>query len=155
MKIAIRRISTLLLIPILLWAGAGFSLSRHYCLGMLVEENFYYEAESCGMESLTNDFDNHSSECGSEAFEDHTSCCDDEWINVASVEVETSSKNSVDQSIYSQDEKPASKILKGSLCGDFDQVLKADYLEGGPPQIKGELNPKLSKYLAEIQSYLI
>lgn len=143
------------MVPILLWAGAGFSLSRHYCLGMLVEENFYYEAESCGMDELDASIQNHNSDCDDEIIADHDSCCDDEWINVSSVQVESNPKASEQISVQELSVDPSPKVLKGSFCGEFDQVLKADYLDHGPPLIKGELNPKLSEYLAEIQSYLI
>lgn len=141
--------------PILLWAGAGFSLSRHYCLGMLIEESFYIEAESCSNEELHhNDFAEKSKgEC--DVYEStHLPCCNDEWISVASVQVE-SAQSQNEQSKQENSPSSAPKALNECSAKFFDKVLAVDYIYTGPPEVKGELNPELSQYLAEIQSYLI
>lgn len=63
----------------LLWAGMGFSVSRHYCLGMLKSESFYTQADYC-QEKKSPDHQNNES-CS-------WNCCDEEWLSVAPVEVE-------------------------------------------------------------------
>lgn len=64
----------------LLWAGAGFSVSRHYCLGMLKSESFYTQADFCSSHADTN---TKQESCDSD-------CCDEEWLSVAAIEIERS-----------------------------------------------------------------
>lgn len=144
-----KKITALLFIPIFLWAGAGFSLSRHYCLGMLVEESLYFQSESCQA-----DVDNHQDkDCSEDAFVDHQSCCDDEWLNVSNVEVQK--QNERDYALPKIEDLKAGKSLKGLSCGETEFILNAKYLDPNSVPMRGDLNPELSKYLAEIQAYLI
>ena len=76
----LRAFLSLLSALILLVSSIGFSVSRHYCLGMLAEESFYHLGnESCGMTADACD-----------PAGDHLSnhCCDDENLAIPGVQVQ-------------------------------------------------------------------
>lgn len=75
-----KKIASLSLIVVVLFATVGFSVSRHYCMGMMVEESFYSPAHSCEMET----FDEHH-----DGDTDHfkKNCCDDEQLIIPGIEV--------------------------------------------------------------------
>ncbi len=151
----IKQISAVFLIPVLLWSGAGFSLSRHYCLGMLEEESFYFEAESCQPEAHYKS-ESKSNACNLSTINSHKDCCDDEWLIVAQVEV-ASNDRTEGHSI-----KPAAKqdLNLGKAHTEGSKLLlnpnyrllpsERQYLASDSGQ-----TPLLSQYLAEIQTYLI
>lgn len=60
----------------------GFTLSRHLCLGMTVNESLYQLADNCGMEDHHNTDDCDESE---EWAIDIDDCCEDQWVSVAAV----------------------------------------------------------------------
>jgi hypothetical protein len=79
--ITAKQISSGFLIPIILWAGMGFSLNRHYCLGTLVEESWYHATDEC--QPNHND---RKETCG-EGIEPFGSCCSDLWITIEALTV--------------------------------------------------------------------
>jgi len=76
-----RVILSSLLVPIVLWAGMGFSLNRHYCLGMLVDEAWYFVSNECQP--------HHTEEKKSceESFSSSDSCCSEQWLSIAGVSI--------------------------------------------------------------------
>ena len=70
-----------LLIPIVLWAGMGFSLNRHYCLGMLVDEAWYFVSNDC------QPHDTEKKQSCKESISSTDSCCSDQWISIAGVSI--------------------------------------------------------------------
>lgn len=142
----IRKFTALLFIPIFLWAGAGFSLSRHYCLGMLVEESFYFQSETCDMHRSSD------SNCTDSIVIEEKDCCDDEWLQVEGIQIS--------KTVDSETKVPIipiepNKTLKGSFCGQEEIIIQANFLDPSRVPLRGELNPELSQYLSEVQSYLI
>ena len=79
--IIVKQISSGFLIPIILWAGMGFSLNRHYCLGTLVEESWYHASDECQPN------DNDRKETCSDGIEASGSCCSDLWITIEALTV--------------------------------------------------------------------
>lgn len=151
----IKQISAVLLIPVLLWSGAGFSLSRHYCLGMLEEESFYFEAGSCQPEAHYKS-ESKSEACDLSTINSHKDCCDDEWLIVAQVEVESNDRteNPSYKSAGKQDFNLSKAHSEGSnlLLNPNYRLLPSErqYLASDSGH-----TPLLSQYLAEIQTYLI
>ena len=65
---------------VVLLSSIGFSVSRHYCLGMLAEESFYHLGnESCGM---------LSSDCASteESLDAH--CCENQNLSIPGIQIQ-------------------------------------------------------------------
>ncbi len=77
----VKSILSTLLIPIVLWAGMGFSLNRHYCLGMLVDEAWYFVSEQCSPEHSEAEDSPQENICSS------FPCCSDQWVSIAGVSV--------------------------------------------------------------------
>jgi len=78
-----RKIFALILIPALLWAGMGFSLSRHFCMDLLVDEYLYFAKDSCDMAFM------EANECDSPESENswgEKDCCRNEWIQICPVD---------------------------------------------------------------------
>lgn len=151
MQKRIKQFGALLLIPVLLWAGAGFSLSRHYCLGMLVEENFYYEAEACESKIEQSEDDCLVSNQHTGFSIEHDDCCDDEWLNVPQVEVKNISEDKNKELPLPIELEPQQPIELLVQATSPEVILK----ENIDPRINTSHKPGLSQYLAEIQSYLI
>ncbi|PTM06226.1 MAG: hypothetical protein DA405_00900 [Bacteroidetes bacterium] len=84
---SIKAIFSSILIPIILWAGMGFSLNRHYCLGMLVDEAWYYVSDQCKP--------NHNDqEVGcTESIDEFGSCCSDQWLSIGGLSINSSSQD--------------------------------------------------------------
>ena len=78
MKI-ITKIASLLFVPIIIWSGMGFSVSQHYCLGMLKSESFYSPADKCA---------NHQNQdsCAPKEFQFESNCCKDQNLNIKALE---------------------------------------------------------------------
>jgi hypothetical protein len=77
----ISKILSAFLIPTILWAGMGFSLNRHYCLGMLVDEAWYHVSDEC-----LPDHNDQSDTCD-DSIETFGSCCSDLWISIEALAV--------------------------------------------------------------------
>jgi hypothetical protein len=75
----LKKIMALLLVPVILITGIGFSVSQHYCLGMLKSESFYSPAEKCAM---------HENEAGCEKSQAsyRSNCCEDQNLSIAGLE---------------------------------------------------------------------
>lgn len=146
----IRQVLSVLLTPVLLWAGMGFSLSRHYCLGLLVEEHLYHSEEVCEMQ-----ISKHS-ECHEEHAENHSGCtqkdegcCKDVWLQVEGVDVINQVGNEWNGPLTKS--APAESTL--SISFEFFPhfyTIKSASNPDPPGAIEGN-----SKYLASIQRYLI
>lgn len=77
---ALRSIASVSLALALILSVAGFSVSRHYCLGMLAGESFYHLGnESCGMTSGT---------CEAFGHQFSTHCCENENISIPGIQVD-------------------------------------------------------------------
>lgn len=104
---ALRQILAFLLVPVLLWSGAGFSVSRHYCMGMLKSESFYQPAHSCTMKAepamASADCDGNS--CSAPELpatpsnpEDYQwmlelDCCQNEWLSIPGISIEKTTQH--------------------------------------------------------------
>lgn len=84
--IFVKQILSGFLIPIILWAGMGFSLNRHYCLGMLVEESWYHASNECKPSH------NDKKETCGESIDPFGSCCSDLWITIEALTVNSQLK---------------------------------------------------------------
>ncbi len=80
----IRGIFSIAMIAVLLFSSVGFSVNRHYCMGMLMDESFYSLPDDCGMQ--TNDT------CEKPASSIDMGCCDDENLAFAGIDVISSVK---------------------------------------------------------------
>lgn len=145
-----RKVLSVLLAPVLLWAGMGFSLSRHYCLGLLVEEHLYHSEEVCEMQVSKH------SDCHEEHAEDHSSCtekdkgcCEDVWLQVDGIDV--INQTGKEWQIQLANHFTAETIPATSLefFPHFHSIQSASNPDP-PGAILGN-----SQYLASIQRYLI
>jgi hypothetical protein len=75
---AIKNIAAIFLVPLIIWAGMGFSVNKHYCLGMLKAESFYVPAEKCYMAPA-------ESTCGNFEKIATPDCCQDETLSIAGI----------------------------------------------------------------------
>lgn len=126
------KILSLFLIPTLLWAGMGFSLSRHYCLGMLVDEAWYYVSESCERHS---DFELKTESCR-ENIEESLTCCSDSWLSVAALSIQSSSQKELSSKCISTSHylKPNS----GAIINTPYAASEIDFLKkSSPPLTEG------------------
>jgi hypothetical protein len=116
------------MIPTLLWAGMGFSVNRHYCLGMLKSEAFYSNAAPCS-ELVSTEVAEKCEKENLEACEiiEDWSCCDSEWLNVKAVQVLVLK----DKASSQMDERlPISAPLF------FFALVKLNSLSSAVPQVK-------------------
>ncbi len=67
------------MIAVLLFSSMGFTVNRHYCMGMLMDESFYAWSDACGMDA------EDSCEKPGESID--MGCCDDESLVFNGVEV--------------------------------------------------------------------
>ncbi|WP_143764623.1 HYC_CC_PP family protein [Owenweeksia hongkongensis] len=84
----LKAILSISLIGILLFSTVGFSVSRHYCMGMLMDESFYSISEGC--EVATGD------DCDNPEESIKTDCCDDENLIFAGIDVISIIKKQLD-----------------------------------------------------------
>lgn len=82
-----RKAIALLLSPILIWASMGFSLSQHYCLGMLVEEHLYHDGASCEFEMVAKESCHEDPADIDQVCTAMNGCCKDVWIQVDQVQI--------------------------------------------------------------------
>lgn len=126
------------MIGILLISTLGFSVSRHYCMGMLVDESYYAPSDGCGMQMNDHDDTTHD--------ELSTGCCDDENLVFQGIDVISSIKKQVDV--------PPSLVF--SLpCIDLDASLQSPHysdLSYYPPPI---VQPYGRDLLVKVQRFLI
>jgi hypothetical protein len=145
-----RKITSILLIPALLWAGMGFLLSRHYCSDELISEHLYHSENSCGMEILFDKDSCHDS--NNSKGEDQINkedCCRNEWIQIDNIDT-------VNQESKSQ----SPKIISPQLYPQPNQLIFVGYSEveeeasnSSPPEPNRYLSTP--EFLATVQCYLI
>lgn len=82
-----RSILSVLLIPVILFASTGFSVNRHYCMGMMVEENFYSVVEGCAMIEMERSYSDH---CEPQMESKH--CCADESVSIVALDIQETGK---------------------------------------------------------------
>lgn len=141
----LRKISSLALIPILLWAGMGFMLNRHYCAGELVAEHFYHAQGNCGMELLMDESSCHDQT--SEPGLHEKNCCQNEWIHIEQIETVKQ-----DQSLdFHYSLSPAEWVLIEECLGT-EQV---EDCQNPVPILDSNPYRKTSSFLSEYQEYLI
>lgn len=143
-----RKILSLTLIPILLWAGMGFLLSRHYCFDELISEHFYHSENSCGMDILLGDEPCHDEHDEDQKFE-KSNCCRNEWVQIDHIDT----VNHKQQQSIVKDWQPAFNTIvdNASLV-----LLREDSLSSSnssPPELMSFL--KTRDFLANSQCYLI
>ncbi|WP_026809843.1 HYC_CC_PP family protein [Arenibacter latericius] len=79
MKQVIRKITSLWLALLILFATVSWTVEKHYCLGHLVDIAFFQEAESCGMIAADDaEITNLNLE--------QPSCCIDEVLSIKGLE---------------------------------------------------------------------
>lgn len=83
----LKRIASVLSILVLLTSVVGVSVSRHYCLGMLRHEHFFTPSERCAAEKV---MDCHHEYDGNNSIA--PDCCEDEYIAIPGLEVESQVK---------------------------------------------------------------
>lgn len=84
----LKAILSISLVGILMFSTVGFSVHRHYCMGMLMDESFYTMTESCGDEA-----DNH---CETPSNHIKSGCCDDENLVFSGIDVISIVKKQLD-----------------------------------------------------------
>ena len=142
----LRKSIALFMSPILIWASMGFTLSQHYCLGMLMEEHLYHNEAACALaldEGCHENSNSDQSSCSSS--ED---CCKNIWIQVDQVQV---------LSFLDSSEGESSPSLDLKLKNEFG-ALKTRYRQGQSSKVQKEPPPKTkrnTRYLIEIQRFLI
>jgi hypothetical protein len=97
---SIKAIFSSILIPIILWAGMGFSLNRHYCLGMLVDEAWYYVSDQCKP-----DHNDQEVSC-TESIDEFGSCCSDQWLSIGGLSINS----------YAQGKEVSKRINFKQIC---------------------------------------
>ncbi|WP_051315562.1 HYC_CC_PP family protein [Arenibacter certesii] len=79
MKQVVRKITSLWLALLILFATVSWTVEKHYCLGHLVDIAFFQEAESCGMIAVGNN--------GNAIFKlEEPPCCSSEVISIKGLE---------------------------------------------------------------------
>ena len=78
MKI-LKAIFSVSMIAILMISTLGFSVNRHYCMGMLVEESFYTPSAGCT--------DMDEDDCSTSFQSEEKGCCDDETLAFEGIDV--------------------------------------------------------------------
>lgn len=73
------------MIGALLFSTVGFSVSRHYCMGDLVDESFYHIPQECGLDN-----DDH---CGGDDEHFSKNCCEDENLVFEGIDVLTTQQD--------------------------------------------------------------
>ena len=138
MKI-LKTIFSFSMIAILMLSTLGFSVSRHYCMGMLVEESFYSPSDGCS--------DMSEDDCGSGFEMDDKGCCDDETLAVEGIQVISFLKKQVEFSpviIY-----PSGLCAFQSLPEDQNTYQKLSFFPPPEPQPYGR------GLLVKVQRFLI
>lgn len=125
-------------IGVLLFSTVGFSVSRHYCMGMLMDESFYGVSEGCGM-IADDDCDNNKESI-------RMNCCDDENLVFAGIDVISIIKNKLDAA-------PAFIAHFPIVDNVFpDQNISYEQLSFFPPP---EPQPYGRNLLVKVQRFLI
>jgi hypothetical protein len=119
---AFKVIMSVFLVVTLLVSSVGFSVSRHYCLGMLAEESFYHLGnESCGMIDECDASGNHLS----------THCCDDENLAIPGIQVQ---ERSNEDSGFPVSETDASLVNKAHGFDSLERLNRtSSTLAHAPP----------------------
>ncbi len=82
---------------VLVMSTVGFSVSQHYCLGMLAQESFFH----LGNESCSADSD---ADCGAETNGISKQCCDDVNLSIPGIQVQDRNP-SEQESVALQDDR--------------------------------------------------
>lgn len=127
----------------------GFSLSQHYCLGMLVEEHLYHDGSSCEIEMLADDSchnDDHNQEqiCSS-----MNGCCKDVWIQVDQVQIVSllDAPTSIALASFEEATSALAFRMPFNLSDEGTQNIRFK-----PPPLHPKGN---TQYLVDIQRFLI
>lgn len=159
----LKTLLSLVLTPILLWASLGFSVNRHYCLGLLKTESFYHPAATCAMHEDGDEEESNEHGPASCALhqdvpqepsnpEDYQwllelDCCQDEWISVAPLEIESGVHKLV-AAPQILTALAADLLLSSNTTEEVTQPSHSYFENRGPPR-------SLSFFLALWQRYLI
>lgn len=98
----LKAIGSLLLMSMLIFSTLGFSVSRHYCQGVLVGESFY----NLGNASCNSDKEDGCEDVCSYNF----TCCGQQQLNIAGIEVLRSFHDSEEVKLPAQTPLAASAI---------------------------------------------
>lgn len=150
----VRKIIALLLSPIVLWASMGFSLSRHYCLGILVDEHLYHSDAICEIESDIHD------DCHEEHEQNHQvqqctksegGCCENIWLQVEGIDILNLSEDEYASIFKIQNNTSLPGASSSAKLSLRPSHLVQEFTNTDPPGAIG----KVLTYLAHIQRFLI
>lgn len=145
----IRKTIALLLSPILIWASMGFSLSQHYCLGVLVEEHLYHDGASCEFEMVAEESCHEDSTALDQVCTAMNGCCKDVWIQVDQVQI-VSLLDAPSSIILPNFALPSSSISFTECYLESNSALNASQFKPPPLNSKGG-----TEYLIALQRFLI
>ncbi|MDZ7847964.1 MAG: hypothetical protein U5L96_15100 [Owenweeksia sp.] len=135
-----RAILSFALMGVLIGSTLGFSVSRHYCKGMLVQEHFYkMQSHGCCIDE--------DATCHDEQEQIAAKCCDEQQLSLPGIEVKRLSTEN--QKFLP---KPASTTLCFTVANDPQAGLSqaTDIPSAGPP-----LKPHGKKLLIAVQRFII
>lgn len=130
-----------LLVPLFLWASMGFSLNRHYCLGMLVDEAWYFVSNEC------NSHDTEKEQSCEETFSSSDSCCSEQWLSIAGVSV---SSQAIEGSVNRTDQLSSNTaVLNKAFIFPASSYANIGKLNSpnGPPLLIKEIVIEYQRYL--------
>lgn len=138
---AFKAIMSVSLAVALLVSSVGFSVSRHYCLGMLAEESFYHLGnESCGM----------TDDCDASGNKLSTHCCDDENIAIPGIQVQKRTNEDIG---FAVSELDVSLIHKAHGSDSLPKLNHTSTPKAHAPP--DQLSPKGRDILIHHQRFLI
>lgn len=137
-------LSSLLIATALIVSTLGFSVSRHYCLGMLAEESYYHlGSESCGM-------DHNEDGCDEGGSHFSKQCCDDQNLSIPGLQVQ----ERLESTQADHDQLPeVPSVPAGVLTADIDWHIEPALSSSGPPL--EPIHPENAKLLIRYQRFLI
>ncbi|MEQ9262397.1 MAG: hypothetical protein RLP14_04460 [Owenweeksia sp.] len=145
--IKVKAILSVALTGILIFATAGFSVSRHYCMGMLVEESFFDWDSGCSdqTQGVCHLQDAHHDKDDSLK----KNCCEDENLIINGIQVLSFSKHSISGNLNPQF---FTAFLYSYLRIPFSQLLDSYTFSNAPPDL---LKRSGAEILVWVQRFLI
>lgn len=120
----LRAFFSILFATTLLLSSIGFSVSRHYCLGMLAEESFYHlGSESCGMtQDACDTTDNQMS----------THCCEDQNLSIPGIQVQNRIGEDDADIAENSDSLPSCSVTEIDIDARFKNAI--GFVPHAPPE---------------------
>lgn len=137
----IKYISAVFLSASILLSSMGFTVSKHYCMGMLKNVSYYSTAEKCSFEKL-------SCESEDEQVYSNFSCCYDQTLAIPGISIVKTDEKKVNLfPSFSISET----LLSKSDLNFLTEFQIRDFEKFAPP----EHSPYQRNIIIEIQSFLI